>query len=140
MDEGEEIRDVLLGLLREDNQVVFAYIFGSIALGVANKESDIDVAVYLDMNEVEDAFTKRIKLIEKFQTALGGPVDVVILNDLSSLFFKFVIIKEGQVIFERDHGQRVNFELKTMQEYYDFLPFLEAYNKAYIQRTLHNPK
>jgi hypothetical protein len=37
---------------------------------------------------------------------------------------------------EKIRSQSVDFELRTMQEYYDFQPFLEAYNKAYIQRSL----
>ena len=62
--------------------------------------------------------------------------EVVVLNEIKLIFFKFVIIKEGRVVFERDHSQRVDFELKTMQDYYDYEPFLDAYNKAYLEREL----
>jgi len=39
-------------------------------------------------------------------------------------------------VLERDHAQRIDFELKTMQEYYDFRPFIKEYNEAYLQRSL----
>ena len=132
----EKIRSQLHPLFQKDSHILFGYIFGSAALGFTNKESDIDVAVYLDPNQVKDIFEKRLQLIERCQFLLKKPVDVVILNEERSIFFKFVIIREVKLVFERDHGQRVDFELRTMQEYYDFQPFLEAYNKAYIQRSL----
>jgi len=136
----EDIRNQLQPLFKMDESIVFSYIFGSTALGATNKESDIDIAVYLNTKQVKDTFTRRLQLIEKLQSFLQRSCDVVVLNELSSIFFKFVIIKEGKLIFERDHGQRVDFELKTMQEYYDFQPFLAAYNQAYLERSLQDSK
>jgi predicted nucleotidyltransferase len=136
----EEIRAQLEPFFQHDGSIVFSYVFGSTALGVTNKESDIDIAVYLNTKQVEDTFKKRLQLIEKFQSYLQKSCDVVVLNELNSIFFKFVIIKEGKLVFERDHGQRVDFELNTMQEYYDFKPFLDAYNQAYIERSLQDSK
>jgi predicted nucleotidyltransferase len=88
------------------------------------------------LNLNKDFFKTRILLIEKLQDILQKNVEVIILNEQKSTFFKFVIIKEGKVVFEKDHEKRVDFELKTMQEYYDFQPFLEEYNKAYLEREL----
>jgi predicted nucleotidyltransferase len=140
MSEVEKIRSQLHPLFQKENYILFSYIFGSAALGHTNRQSDIDLAVYLDPNRVNDMFEKRLQMIEKCESLQKKPVDVVILNEERSIFFKFVIIKEGIVVFERDHGQRVDFELRTMQEYYDFQPFLEAYNKAYIQRSIQESK
>lgn len=47
-----------------------------------------------------------------------------------------MIIKEGKIIFEKNHEKRVDFEFKTMREYYDFQPFLKEYNKIYLEREL----
>jgi predicted nucleotidyltransferase len=140
MSKVEKIRSQLHPLFQKDNHILFGYIFGSAALGNTNRQSDIDVAVYLDPNRVKNILEKRLQMIEKCQSLLKKPVDVVILNEEQSIFFKFVIIKEGTVVFERDHGQRVDFELRTMQEYYDYQPFLDAYNKAYIQRSIQESK
>jgi len=132
----DEIRKLLIPLFKREESILFAYVFGSVAKKRANYESDIDLAFYLDTDEVNDIFKKRLLLIEKAQSLLNRASEVVILNEINSIFFKFVIIKEGKVIFERAHGRRVDFELATMQEYYDFQPFLEKYNKAYLEKSI----
>lgn len=132
----KKIQNQLKPLFIQEKSIVFVYVFGSTAQGITDFESDVDLAMYLDENKVSDLFKKRLSLIDKIQSILNKSTEVVILNETKSIFFKFVIIKEGKVIFNRDHGKRVDFELKTMQEYYDFQPFLEEYNKAYLQRSL----
>ena len=136
MDQEEKIQNKLKPLLKKEKDILFAYLFGSVAQGKTNYESDIDLAIYLSEKKDGDFFKKKVSLIEKAQSILKKSTEVVILNEISSIFFKFVIIKEGRVIFEREHGERVDFELRTMQEYYDFQPFIEAYNKAYLKRAL----
>ena len=131
-----KIEDKLKLILEEEKGIFFGYLFGSLALGKANFKSDIDLAFYLEEKEVKDFFKKRLFLIEKIQSFLKKKVEVIILNEVRSIFFKFVIIKEGEIILERDHAQRIDFELKTMQEYYDFRPFIKEYNEAYLQRSL----
>lgn len=132
-----EIKQKIEPILEKDKDILFAYVFGSQITGKTTFESDVDLALYLD-EKCEDPFEKRISLIEKLQGILKKYVEVIILNEQKSIFFKFVIIKEGKAIFERSHEKRVDFELKTMQEYYDFQPFIEEYNKAYLERALKN--
>lgn len=136
MNEKEECQNKLKPIFNNDKSIFFAYLFGSTVQGKTNFESDIDLAVFLDEKERCDLFKKRLSLIEEIQAVLKKPVEVVILNEIKSIFFKFVIIKEGKLIFERDRNQRIDFELKTMQDYYDFRPFIEAYNRAYLERSL----
>jgi len=136
MNRVKEIRNRLTPLFKQEKSIIFVYIFGSTTQGTTNFESDVDIAVYLDKKRAGDFFKKRLFLIEKVQSLLKRPTEIVVLNEVNSIFFKFVIIKEGKVIFERDHGKRVDFELKIMQEYYDFQPFLDEYNKSYLQRSL----
>lgn len=131
-----KIEDKLKLFLEEEKGILFGYLFGSMALGKTNLESDIDLAFYLEGKEGKDFFKKRLFLIEKIQSLLKKRVEVIILNEVRSIFFKFVIIKEGELILDRDQAKRIDFELKTMQEYYDFRPFIKEYNEAYLQRSL----
>ncbi|PIU15861.1 hypothetical protein COT20_01245 [bacterium (Candidatus Gribaldobacteria) CG08_land_8_20_14_0_20_39_15] len=124
-----------LNQIFKKHDVVFAYLFGSQVSGKTNSESDVDIAVYLDEN-CADFFKTRLTLIEKLQALFRKDVEVIILNEQKSIFFKFVIIKEGQVLFEQNHSKRVGFELETMRDYYDYQPFLRAYNYAYLERGL----
>lgn len=132
----EEINQKIRPIFEKDKDILFAYVFGSQVIGRTNFESDVDVAVYLDEKRVKDFFEKRLKLMGDLEGIFKKQTEVVILNEIRSIFFKFVIIKEGKVIFERDHLKRVDFELKTMEDYYDYQPFLEKYNQAYIKREL----
>jgi len=130
-----DIQKRLKPLFEKEKSILFAYVFGSVAQERAHDESDIDLAFYLNTDRVKDTFKKRVLLIEEAQALLNKTVEIVILNEVSSIFFKFVVIKEGKIFFERAHDQRVDFELATMQEYYDYQPFLENYNKAYLERS-----
>jgi predicted nucleotidyltransferase len=118
--------------------VVFAYLFGSQATGKAGRGSDYDFAVMLPEKYNSD---KRFKIRLELMGEAGRIVkcenlDLVILNDINSILFKFVIISEGKVIYENDHLKRLKFELKTMNNYYDFSPFLNAYGKAFMERAM----
>lgn len=136
--------NIIKGHQKELNEVfgkhstVFAYVFGSQATGKEVKKSDFDIAVMLPRKiGGSKRFDIRCKMMEDLSRVLDyNDVDVVVLNDNESVFFKFVIIHEGKLIYEQDHGARVAFELKTMNDYYDFSPFMEAYNNAYMERAL----
>jgi len=119
-------------------QVIFAYLFGSRATGKAIKSSDYDFAVMLPAGlNFKKTFAIRCKIISDIANILQyEKVEVVILNDLKSILFKFVIIQEGLVLHEASHANRVMFELKTINEYHDFAPFIEKYNAAYLKREL----
>jgi predicted nucleotidyltransferase len=119
-------------------QVVFAYLFGSRATGTAIASSDYDFAVMLSSGlDFKKTFAIRCKIISEIAKILKNEkVEVAVLNDLRSILFKFVIIQEGRTLYEADHVARVMFELKIINEYYDFAPFIEKYNQAYLEREL----
>lgn len=119
-----KIRQALLNFTEVD----FAYLFGSSARGDTTQSSDIDVAVYINTAKGSDFFDIRLKLIEAITRATHKSADVTILNT-ASLFLKYVAIKEGIVLFERDYGQRVEFELKSTNEYFDYKPVIDLYRE-----------
>ena len=114
-----------------------AYIFGSRVAGKAVKNSDYDFAVLFgDGTSKEDRFDLKLKLMAKLSSALGtDAVDVVILNDLSSLFFKYIIIKEGKLMYQKSELEAAEFESRTLGLYFDFIPFMEEYNRNYLMKN-----
>jgi predicted nucleotidyltransferase len=130
----EEIKHKIRPIFEKDKDVLFGYIFGSQVTEKTDFESDVDIAVFFDEKRVKDIFKKHLFLIEKIQGILRKQIEVVVLNEIKSIFFKFVIVKEGKVIFERNHLKRVEFELNTLQEYFDFKPFIEKYDEAFIKQ------
>jgi predicted nucleotidyltransferase len=121
----------------EKNGVLFAYLFGSQLGEYADKTSDIDIAIMLPIKiSKEERFELRLKLAGEISKVLKKEADVIILNDTKSLFFKYVIVKEGKLIYEKSELKSAEFESLTLGLYFDFRPFLEEYDKFYVQRNL----
>ena len=122
--------------LFKKNGILFAYLFGSQISGYSDKNSDVDIAVMLPFEiKKEDRFDLRLKLMGEISKILKKETDVVILNDTRSLFFKYIIMKEGKIIYQENEVIVADFESKTLGMYFDFRPFLENYNKAYVKRN-----
>lgn len=118
--------------------VAFAYVFGSFATGNFIKSSDIDIAVFLKSPETaRERFEIRLKLMAELGKILNREIDLVIINDISSIFFKYVIFKEGHIIFDKDRDFRIDTECRTYSEYFDFQPFLEQYNKNFLNKKIY---
>lgn len=117
---------------------VFAYLFGSQATGKADKKSDFDFAVMLPKKYSKNKrFDIRLKMMAELSELLDyKKTDVVILNDISSLLFKYAIIYEGKVIYENKIGEQVNYATYIQSEYFDFSPFLQEYNKLFLEKSI----
>ena len=123
-------------ILRQSN-VDVAYLFGSHATGTQTRDSDIDIAVLLpEKTTPKKRFETRLHLMELLEKQLGKAIDLIIINDIKSLFFKYVIVKEGKVIYLKSEERRIDFECRTLSLYFDFQPFLELYNKNYVKNNL----
>lgn len=121
----------LKGFLQQEEGVLFCYLFGSQATGTSISKSDIDIGLFFDKHQVDDFFEKRLELIGEISKLLKKDTDIVVLNTASS-FLKYVVLKEGKIIFERSQDKRVDFELKTLNDYFDFKPVLEKYNQRVL--------
>lgn len=75
----EKIKDELFS----NENITFAYIFGSYFTNSMNKYSDIDIAIYLGHNEID--VKEYLKIKRKLSTICKRDVDLVILNDADTL-------------------------------------------------------
>lgn len=121
--------------LKSQSDIGFAYLYGSTLHGFFNKESDVDIAVYLK-GKPNTFFNRRLELCDKLSIITKRETNVVVFNQISSLFLKFVILKEGKLVCDNDHGLRLDYEPKTINLYYDYAPFLNAYNNKYLEKNL----
>ena len=110
---------------------MFCYLFGSQTTKNTVSDSDVDLAVFFEKNQVNDFFERRLELIGELSKLLGKEADVVVLNTAPP-FLRYVVLKEGKLIFERDKGKRIDFELKSLNEYFDFKPILEKYHQRLL--------
>ena len=120
---------MLKKFLQKERGILFCYLFGSQATKNVISESDVDLAIYFNENRVKDFFGKRLELIAETSRALKKETEIVVLNTAPP-FLRYVILKEGKLIFERDKGKRIDFELKSLNEYFDF----KLISKKYYER------
>jgi predicted nucleotidyltransferase len=112
--------------------VRFAYLFGSRAAGTSRPDSDADVAI---MPGRELGLLERERLARELAEALDVPdVDLVLL-DRARLELRGRVIQEGRLIYSADEPARVDFHVRTLSEYLDFLPTLRELQASYIARV-----
>lgn len=89
--------DNILNILKSDNNILLAKIFGSRAIGDYKYNSDIDIALYF-----KDNHEKSIRTILDLQDGAGlYKVDVIVVNE--NLDYKFIkeIEKNGIEIYRK---------------------------------------
>ena len=115
-----------------DGMVKFAYLFGSMASGMAGPLSDLDLAIYLDRRL--DCFKYRLKLMERLARLLKNEkFDLVVLNS-ASVVLKYEVVKNGMILKD-DRARRVMFETAVLQEYLD-TAYLREVQREYVHRQI----
>lgn len=123
----------LKAIFREQ-PVLLAYIFGSSVDDKEVSESDVDVGVLLVGGLTkEKRFEIRLNLMGQLARVFKKKVDLVVVNDTASLFLKYVIIKEGKLVYSKSELERIDFESRVLGLYFDFQPFLDTYNQNYVK-------
>ena len=128
-----KIKSTLKELFEKEDNVEFAYVFGSVVSGKTHPFSDIDVAVYLK----DDSIRKVVELNAKIIDALGENVDFIVLNK-APYSFRYSIIYEGMLIFSRNEDLRIEFESKAMLLGIEEKEALDAIEKELLKRFLND--
>ncbi len=123
-------------ILAPREEVLEAYLFGSVAAGSAMGHSDIDVAVYLgDPRPSASAFGYAADLTAALMHAFRiNHVDVVVLNDAPPLLYHRVL-RDGIRVISRDLRATTTREGRALSRYCDFLPQLQKIDAAHRSRT-----
>ncbi len=107
----------------DDTPVLVAYLFGSHAVGRAGPASDRDIAVLLaPVLTPQERGRWKLELIGRLIDAYrSDAIDLVVRNDAPPLL-RFEVIRVRHVLYNRDDEARVAFEVRTMQEWFDWAP------------------
>lgn len=123
--------------LFEETPVLFAYLYGSYAKGLHHRFSDLDVGVYVEGLNRRACLNLELSLAllldEKLDHAIQSEFRV--LNHLP-LVVQGRILGDGELIYSRDEMTRIDFETQIRKAYFDFLPVIQQYQKAYKERAL----
>lgn len=64
----------------------------------------------------------------ELERILKKEVDLIIMNN-SPLILQFQVIKEGQIIYERDVDKRAISQMHFLSRYYDYIKFFDYHSK-----------
>ena len=112
-------------------EILEAYLFGSRARGRARRDSDVDVAVYVDETRARDGvWGYRAALTTDLMAALGtDDIDVVVLNRAPILLYHRVL-RDGVRVLSRDLRATTTRAGRALSRYFDFLPQLDKMDAA----------
>jgi predicted nucleotidyltransferase len=118
------------------NGVVLAYLFGSHARGQAWAQSDVDVAVLIENRPDDDhCFDMRLEVIGGLMDVLHtDEVDVLILNQAPPAL-RYAVLRDGILLFCRDHQAMIEFRVRALNEYLDFKPILKRHEHAFLEKA-----
>lgn len=104
--------------LVQDENVVFAYIFGGLAEGKVKPLSDIDLSVYL--RDTDNLAEYKIYLFDRLTNSLGtSELDLIILNT-APISITGRIVQNRQILVDKDPPIRHAYESLTLREFFDF--------------------
>ena len=121
-----QLAERLTQVLEPRGEILEAYLFGSRARGDDHRNSDIDVAVYIDTERARiGKWGYEAELITDLMAALGtNDIDVVLLNRADPLLYHRVL-RDGVRLLSRDLRATTTRAGQTLSRYFDFLPQLE---------------
>jgi predicted nucleotidyltransferase len=117
-------------VLEADPRIAYAILFGSRGRGSQHDRSDTDVAIGLARGAAPSA-AELGDLLSRLETAAGGPVDLVLLDEAGP-GLAYRVFRDGRVIFERDRRALVRRRAQAILEYLDFRPIEETFVRAVL--------
>ncbi|WP_066637988.1 type VII toxin-antitoxin system MntA family adenylyltransferase antitoxin [Desulfolucanica intricata] len=133
----EEYIPLLAEKAKWDDDIIAMYLFGSYAEGKQTPVSDIDLAVLLDRDFSSKLyFEKKLDILSTTTSILKtDEVDLVILNQAPPALAYRVLCK-GKLLYEKPEAkaQRVNFQVRTCDRYFDYKPVEKVIHEGLIRR------
>lgn len=128
------IESLVAEILRDFPRISLAILFGSMATGRADAESDFDIAVAAAKPLTVD---EKMMLVERLAVQFGRPVDLVDLKQVSEPLLG-QILRHGRKVAgsERHYAELLT---RHLFEQADFMPYrtriLEERRQAWIERS-----
>ena len=116
------------GVFAASPPIIAVYLFGSFARGSEQRESDVDLgllyAAALGGRLEDQPFLLEAELSELLQR----PVQCVVMN-LAPADLVHRILRDQQLLLDRDPSRRIRFEVAARNRYFDLKPVLDRYRR-----------
>jgi len=137
--EKEQVKKTLTDFFQKREEVLLAYLFGSVAEDKQNKLSDLDIAVLVEADKLDKSDELPFGYHVSIGTDLMGllhtnALDVVILNRATPLL-AHEVVKYGEVVFSRNEDTRIEFEIRTQHRYLDTKHLREIQDSYFKERV-----
>ena len=129
----DNIKTMLADYFQRQEEIEIAYIFGSIARGTESALSDIDIAILIDDQQInEDKFRYGYKaeiLADLMKILKTNNVDLAILNEANTLL-RHRVLYHGKLIYSKNEKKRIEFQTNTIDKYIDFKELMKPHFNA----------
>ncbi len=130
--EANNINQAINQWLNEEPSIHFAILFGSFAKGTNRKDSDIDLAIELD---VPMSIDTKLSLLQSLGEITDKTIDFIDLKTVGEPLLN-QIIQHGKQL----KGSKQNFielSIKNVNQMQDFVPYIKRTLKERRKRLLH---
>lgn len=115
----EESIRALDELLRRDERVAAAIVFGSVAKGLERRGSDVDVALIAQSDAAAEMLRGDwMRLVGELSIAARRDVQLVILEHAGATL-AFQALKHGRVLFDRNPERTADVREKVLLAWFD---------------------
>jgi predicted nucleotidyltransferase len=112
------VRTAIAPQLSAAEDVVAAWIFGSVARGEAGPESDVDVAILTSRPATGTLADLQLDLRAALVDAVGREVDLVVMERAPADLVHRVL-RDGVLVVDRDRSARIAFEVASRNRFFD---------------------
>jgi uncharacterized protein len=122
-----------------DQPVMLAYLFGSVVDQLTTAYSDVDIALIFDPSYNESGYERmqiEFAIAEEIEKSRLIPEADVRSIDRAPLMVQGSVLTNGMLVYSRDEGFRVDYEVSVRKKYFDFLPTQEMMQKSFFQHVL----
>ncbi|MBW2106624.1 MAG: nucleotidyltransferase domain-containing protein [Deltaproteobacteria bacterium] len=119
-----ELKEQIVSVCKGQKEIIAVWLFGSRAREDSQSDSDIDIALLLEDNQIGSFPYLDFKV--SLERALNRNVDLIILNRAGEIL-KQQVRKYGKIMYESNHKKKKQWEILSRKFYQDFLHLHDIY-------------
>ena len=127
----EDIRqriDLLTDLFMDDSNIIFAYLFGGLAIDQRKPLSDVDLGIYVKNLKGLNYLSLFSKISQILST---DEIDLVVLNS-APVSIAGRILQKRKILIDKNPFLRHQYESRILREFFDFtIKEKEILNRRY---------